>query len=616
MPKSTNTSKYNLLKRSVNLTLILALLVAALSATKSYGGSATWRLSPLSGDWNTAANWMPRTVPNGPTDVATFDSSNTTDVSVSASTSVSSIVFNSGASGFTMSANPGKTLSLSGSGIINNSGIVQNLVAPSTPEGISGVISFTNSATAGSQTVFTAEGSTADQAFAGSIQFFGTSSAADGAFIIEGSQPNGSFASGLAEFHDQSTAGNGVFTNLAGGLGGGVTLFLNSATAGNASFTCEGGAGSGAQGGFVTFAGTSSAANGTFVAYGATEGYPGRVHFMDSSTADHGTFTLNGGPVSGQGGAEIDFLDSSTAADATFVIEGSSVSGAEGGKLSFLGDSIAGNATIIVNSGNGAGGTCVFGDSSNGGTARIEVFGNGTLDIDFNLTAPITVGSIEGDGMVVLGKALSVGSNNLSTVFSGIMSSIGSLTKIGTGTLTLTGASTYQRGATINEGALVVNNATGSATGTGTVAVDAGTLGGGGIIAGATTIGTGSGTGAFLEPSIDVNRPATLTIQSLLTFKADGTYTYELNTKRATADQVIANGVTIESGADFSFVAVANKRLTAGTVFTAISNTSATPITGTFANLPDGSTFTVGRNNYQVSYSGGEGNDLTLTVVP
>ena len=26
----------------------------------------------LSGDWNTAANWMPNTVPNGPSDIATF----------------------------------------------------------------------------------------------------------------------------------------------------------------------------------------------------------------------------------------------------------------------------------------------------------------------------------------------------------------------------------------------------------------------------------------------------------------------------------------------------------------------------------------------------------------
>jgi hypothetical protein len=50
-------------------------------------------------------------------------------------------------------------------------------------------------------------------------------------------------------------------------------------------------------------------------------------------------------------------------------------------------------------------------------------------------------------------------------------------------------------------------------------------------------------------------------------------------------------------------------------IFTVISNTSVNPITGTLANLPDGLTFTAGRNNFQGSYSGGDGNDLTLTVV-
>ena len=57
--------------------------------------------------------------------------------------------------------------------------------------------------------------------------------------------------------------------------------------------------------------------------------------------------------------------------------------------------------------------------------------------------------------------------------------------------------------------------------------------------------------------------------------------------------------------------------LTIGTVFTVINNTAATPISGTFANLEDGSTInaTAG-NKLQVSYEGGTGNDLTLTVVP
>jgi len=46
-------------------------------------GSATWKLNPTTGDWNTAANWNPPTVPNQPTDIATFDVSNTAQISIS-----------------------------------------------------------------------------------------------------------------------------------------------------------------------------------------------------------------------------------------------------------------------------------------------------------------------------------------------------------------------------------------------------------------------------------------------------------------------------------------------------------------------------------------------------
>ena len=73
--------------------------------------------------------------------------------------------------------------------------------------------------------------------------------------------------------------------------------------------------------------------------------------------------------------------------------------------------------------------------------------------------------------------------------------------------------------------------------------------------------------------------------------------------------------MTIESGAQFDFNAVANRRLPTGTVFTAINNTSANPISGTFTNLPEGTILQAGRNKLQASYTGGDGNDLTLTVV-
>ena len=53
-----------------------------------------------------------------------------------------------------------------------------------------------------------------------------------------------------------------------------------------------------------------------------------------------------------------------------------------------------------------------------------------------------------------------------------------------------------------------------------------------------------------------------------------------------------------------------------GTVFTIINNTAAGRIAGTFSNLADGAMITVGPNNFQANYEGGDGNDLTLTVVP
>ena len=146
--------------------------------------------------------------------------------------------------------------------------------------------------------------------------------------------------------------------------------------------------------------------------------------------------------------------------------------------------------------------------------------------------------------------------------------------------------------------------------------VNGGILAGSGIISGAVTIGTGSGTGAFLTPGMGASTATTLTIQSTLTLKADSTYTCRLNTKKTKADQLIANGVTIESGAQFAFKVTGDAQLRTGKSATVISNTAATSISGTFANLPDGSTFAIGSNTFQASYEGGDGNDLTLTVVP
>ncbi len=113
------------------------------------------------------------------------------------------------------------------------------------------------------------------------------------------------------------------------------------------------------------------------------------------------------------------------------------------------------------------GGVTEFLEDSTGGTARVEVFGNGRLEILGHHAPGVTIGSIEGGGFVLLGgNNLTVGSNNLSTTFFGkIQESLpkradlpraegGSLTKIGNGKLTLSQASTYTGGTTVGEGEL------------------------------------------------------------------------------------------------------------------------------------------------------------------
>ncbi len=543
------------------------LTLALLTASSTFAGSATWKASPATDDWNTAANWTPRTVPNGPADTATFASSHQTGVFITLDTEVNGIVFKPRASAFTIASEPTLTpaVTISGVGVTNNSGILQNFVInPGAAQ-----IFFLNSATAGSLTAFTNTGN---------ISFGGT-----------------------------STAGNATFTN------NNLVNFTNTSTAGGATFT---------NNSVLIFDGSSTAGNGTFI------NPVGFILFRDGTpTAGNATFTNPGGEVSGRAGGFIVF-NSGTAGNATFVNNGAAVSDASGGETLFNDPADAGNATLIANGslGGGGGGLIQFATASTGGTARVEVFGNGNLDISQHSASGLTTGSIEGDGLVFLGaNKLTVGANDLSTTFSGLIQdggigggTGGSLTKTGNSELSLTEANTYTGGTTLEAGTLLVKNETDSATGSGAVQVNAGTLGGTGKIAGAVTVGTGIGIGAFLSPGNSATEPGTLTIDNnTLTFNSASTYKCALDRTTVTVSQVTAKGVRINSVAQFVFGDFfTTGTLPTGTVLTVINNTSASAIVGRFSNLPDRSIFASNGNNFRVNYRGGTGNDLTLTVVP
>ena len=101
-----SSHSYPRLVRNTFLQTILVVAVSILAPTIAHADSATWNLNPTSGDWNTAANWTPMTVPNGPADIATFGLSNTTNVSISANTEVNAITFTPTNSGYSVTVNP------------------------------------------------------------------------------------------------------------------------------------------------------------------------------------------------------------------------------------------------------------------------------------------------------------------------------------------------------------------------------------------------------------------------------------------------------------------------------------------------------------------------------
>jgi fibronectin-binding autotransporter adhesin len=399
-----------MVRRELHAALIAILLI--LSGQTSRAGSATWSAAPASGDWNTAANWVPMTVPNGLGDTGTFDFSNTTSVSVGNFIEVNSILFNPSASAFTITVSPPTStisLDITGAGIINNSGNIQTFVVDSANG--AAALAFFNSATAGSSTNFIGKGST-----------------------------NGGINGGYIQFYGNSTADHGIFT-----------------------------------------------ADGS----GSQSGNGGAVQFRENSTAANGSFTINGGQVSGANGGFAQFLDSSSAGNATLIANGGSGANAQGGTIEFASTTAAntaGNATLIANGGSagGEGGVICFNGESTGGTARVEVFGNGRLELvnptNSNLfhNAPgLTIGSLEGTGNVFLGNRnlnLTVGANNLSTAFSGVIQGDGSLSKIGTGSFTLAGANTYTGATTVDAGRLTIDSSTGSLNGTTGTAL---TMGGG-----------------------------------------------------------------------------------------------------------------------------------------
>ena len=181
-------------------------------------------------------------------------------------------------------------------------------------------------------------------------------------FVAQTNDAGQSGTFGFSGFSAGSAGDEVMFTlqgaSVSGAFGGAIYFGGEGGNAGSATLETLGGSMSGAMGGFIDFSGHSNAASSTITneggqVIGATGGW---------------TLFENGNP---------------SAANATIVANGGAISGANGGLISFYNSGQAGNSTLIANGGlNGATGAIIlFRDATDGGTARVEVFGNANLDL-------------------------------------------------------------------------------------------------------------------------------------------------------------------------------------------------------------------------------------------
>jgi autotransporter-associated beta strand protein len=139
------------------------------------------------------------------------------------------------------------------------------------------------------------------------------------------------------------------------------------------------------------------------------------------------------------------------------------------------------------------------------------------------------------------GSTYQIGGNHVSTTFSGRIingNDTTTITKVGSGTLTLAGTNSYTGPTAVSAGRLLVNGDQSAATNAVSVAVGA-TLGGAGIIGGATTI---HGT---LAPGVALG---TLTFTQSLAFSTTGRAQFEISKNPLSADQAVVTGAVTYTG--------------------------------------------------------------------
>ena len=238
--------------------------------------------------------------------------------------------------------------------------------------------------------------------------------------------------------------------------------------------------------------------------------------------------------------------------------------------------------------------------------ADVTVNSSGLLDLGSVFGCSDAIGSLAGTGNISLGwNKLATGTNGATTTFYGIISGVPSsvLEKQGSGDWFLNGDCSGFLGSTyVNGGTLSVNGLLGN----GSVHVYSGA-----VLAGVGYAGPVSALSGKVAPG---NSPGLL---SSANFALGSSTTLEIELAGTSPgleyDQISVIGTVDLGGASLHVQlqfpsAVSNE-------FLIINNDGNDPVNGTFNGVTEGGTFYANGAQFQISYKGGDGNDVVLTQI-
>jgi autotransporter-associated beta strand protein len=242
--------------------------------------------------------------------------------------------------------------------------------------------------------------------------------------------------------------------------------------------------------------------------------------------------------------------------------------------------------------------------------ANVTVHKSGSLQLnsDPNLGVPVPViGTLSGGGNAFFGPtnaSLTV-SNSAFCAFNGVISGAGTFRKQGAATMQLTGINSFSGPTVINTGTLQVDGSQAQSSfsvGTGTTLQGSGVVG---PITGTGTVSPGSGPGILTCGNLSIDNFGTLRIE--LNGASPGSGYDQLNVRGTVILSAGARHTILNSTLSFhSWLS---------NTFTILKNDGTDAVSGTFSGLSEGSTLTIGSEQFKISYVGGDGNDVVLTQI-